>query len=768
MTITSERLQILRNQLKNASAIFKPLFYRINRPDEHTSFTKLLETPGIVVVDYILEQITEFVKLKSPQRRFSTDELKLETEIFIGKTDLNEYGVWVYYPWSNRLVHILDKEEFIEVRTSRNQYKITREERDTLATKKIGVIGLSVGQSVSVTLAMERICGELRLADFDILELTNMNRIRTGVHNLGLLKVYSVAREISEIDPYINVICFPEGLHENNLNEFFTKGGNLDLLVEESDGFDIKILSRFKARELKIPVIMEASDRCMVDIERFDLEPDRNILHGIVKHLDVETLKTLKTNEEKIPYMLDILGLSSTSPRLRASMLEMQQTISTWPQLGSAVTMGGGITADVSRRMLLNHFTDSGRYYVDIDQLIGNKESKDSTRVLTGPRTNSSELSLDEMKALAAAVKGESGSDINEKDLEKILEAGIAAPSYGNKQPWKFLFADKKLFLFKNSRLSFSDAGWQNQLVSIGACMENIILKAEELEYVVNCNLEASTLGKELLAVLSFKKNETKKTNSVGLSAFIFERKTNRKPGNGKRISPEILTDLSSFTKQIQGSALSFINDDEKINELAKIAGAIERIRLLNPQMNADYFKNEIRWPSSGKIIMEGIDTRTLEMPASMETAFEMISDPKVAALLNQWDKGGAFEKQVQQTISSSSVIGLVSMPSDSLIHIINGGRLAEKIWLCATKNSLAFQPICLPLSFFKLLGENKKYGTLSDKNLSEVKALKAHFSLIFNKLSTNEAVFLFRLSEADKPQGHSLRKPLKEVYFKS
>ncbi len=64
------------------------------------------------------------------------------------------------------------------------------------------------------------------------------------------------------------------------MDDFFTGNGKLDLLVEESDGFDIKILSRYKARDLKIPVIMEASDRCMVDVERFDLEPNRSILHG--------------------------------------------------------------------------------------------------------------------------------------------------------------------------------------------------------------------------------------------------------------------------------------------------------------------------------------------------------------------------------------------------------------------------------------------------------------------------------------------------------
>ena len=36
-----------------------------------------------------------------------------------------------------------------------NQYKITPEEREMLEKRKIGVIGLSVGQSVSITLAME-------------------------------------------------------------------------------------------------------------------------------------------------------------------------------------------------------------------------------------------------------------------------------------------------------------------------------------------------------------------------------------------------------------------------------------------------------------------------------------------------------------------------------------------------------------------------------------------------------------------------------------
>lgn len=762
MKSTSERLEILRSEHQKNSTVFKPLFYRLREPNDLRNFTELLSTPGIVVVDHILEQVSEFVKLQNPHRRFSTEDLKIETEKHIGDTDLNEYGLWAYYPWSKRLVHILDEEEFIEVRTSRNQYKITREERDTLATKKIGIIGLSVGQSVSVTLAMERICGELRLADFDLLELTNLNRIRTGLHNLGLAKVYSVAREIAEIDPFIKIICFPEGLNENNLDAFFTEGGKLDLLVEESDGFDIKILSRYKARELRVPVIMEASDKCMVDVERFDLEPDRNILHGIVKHLDVATLKSLTTNEEKIPYMLDVLGLSSTSPRLRASMLEMQQTISTWPQLASAVTMGGGITADVSRRMLLNQFTDSGRYYVDIDVLIGNKteENKnkkepDTLKVWTG----------DAMRKTISGLKEKKTSSIDLKDLDALVEAGAAAPSYANKQPWKWFADQQGLFLFKEAKASFHDPELQNTFISLGAAIENVMLKAEELGYKIACELSPLDSEKDFIAAFYFQREEIKKISE--LSPYIFKRQTNRKIGNGNAIKPGYLAELQTITDHIPGADLTLITSKKEIDGFAKVAGAIERIRLLDPVAHEDYFKNEIRWANSQEIT-DGLDVKTLELPPSVLTAFEVISDPKVAQLLNQWNKGVAFEKLTQTSVASSSAIGIVTVPDASLRNLIMGGRVVEKIWLNATKNSLAFQPICLPLTFFKHLANENKNETFSTKTFYEVEALKFQLSLIFRKLESREAVFLFRLSEAEPSLTRSLRKPLNEIYFKS
>ncbi len=257
------------------------------------------KVPGLTVYDEIHGQLRELFQSLDPRRKMSASELDVAIDLHVGGRALSDYGVWAYYPWSHRLVHLLDEAEFVFLRTNRNCYKITPQERAILSRKRVGIIGLSVGQSIALTLAMERSFGELRLADFDRLELTNLNRIRTGVHNLGIPKVILVAREIAEIDPFLKTTCFLEGITEANIDAFFTEGGRLDAVVDECDGLAIKMLCRHKAKALGIPVIMDASDRGTLDVERFDLEPERPILHGRLEGLSIERLAALRTVDEK-------------------------------------------------------------------------------------------------------------------------------------------------------------------------------------------------------------------------------------------------------------------------------------------------------------------------------------------------------------------------------------------------------------------------------------------------------------------------------------
>tara|TARA_R110002050_G_scaffold221792_2_gene357672 strand:+ start:43046 stop:44143 length:1098 start_codon:yes stop_codon:yes gene_type:complete len=356
----------------NQQGIYLPVFFRLVNKSDKIALTTLIEkNPQIVIYDDIRSQLSELIASKFPAG-IDENELSGKVNHILSKNGSDAYGVWVYYSWLNKLVHILDEAEFIELRTNRNLNKITKEERDILASKVIGIIGLSVGQSIALTLTMERGCGELRLADFDKLELSNLNRIRTPLYNLGEYKVVATAREIAEIDPFIKVSIFTEGVTQSNMEEFMLGDSKLDLLVDECDGLDIKIQAREFAKSHRIPVIMDTSDRGMIDVERFDLEPNRELLHGSVQGLDSTKLAGL-TNEEKIPIVLQILGFEQLSARAKQSLAEVKKTITTWPQLATSVILGGAVGAEVSRKIFLKQFNDSGRYYVDLDEIIKDK-----------------------------------------------------------------------------------------------------------------------------------------------------------------------------------------------------------------------------------------------------------------------------------------------------------------------------------------------------------------------------------------------------------
>lgn len=366
---------------------YKPLFFRLHNQTEKNDWQALLESDQTIkVCDEFLVQLNELHKLAYPSKVLSQEDYDRLNEAYLAGKPIDEHGVWVFYPWSKLMIHILEKEDFIKVRTNRNHYKITPEEESVLSSKIIGVVGLSVGQSVALALAMERSFGELRLADFDEIELSNLNRIRTPLYNMGVKKAVVVAREISEIDPYLNVKLFLDGLTDENMDAFFTEGGKMDLLMEECDSLDMKIKGRLKAKALQIPVVMDTSDRGMIDVERFDLEPDRPIFHGLVADMDVNNLSAL-SNQEKIPYILKMIGGDDISPRLKASIYEVKQSISTWPQLATSVLMGGAIAADVGRRILLDVFHDSGRYCVDINKIFSNR-SEALVKVATAQTEN--------------------------------------------------------------------------------------------------------------------------------------------------------------------------------------------------------------------------------------------------------------------------------------------------------------------------------------------------------------------------------------------
>ncbi len=707
---------------------------------------------NLIVTDDILIQLEELVKCLYPRKRLSGKTLKDAALDHMEGVNPDYYGLWVFYPWSNRLVHILPEDEFIKVRSNRNHYKISPEEQEVLACKKVGLIGLSVGQSVAVTMAMERGFGELRLADFDTLELTNLNRIRTGIKNLGVSKVISVAREIMEIDPFLKLKCFTDGITDENMDSFFTEGGDLDLLIDECDGLEIKILAREKAKSMGIPVVMEASDRGMVDVERFDLEPERPLLHGLVGDLNTELLKTLETNEDKIPYMLDIVGLETISTRAKASMLEIGETITTWPQLASAVTLGGGITADVVRRIFLNQFHDSGRYYMDVEEIIGNKKG-DEVKINNGfqePRLADISVALPELP-----------SSLPKQDADLIVQAACHAPSGGNLQPWQWVYHHGALQLRHDKSLtsSFLDFNDIASMIALGASLENAVLKASALGYktnVVFCQQD----NDECIADLSFQEATELSGTDIELGRAVFDRHTNRNIEFGEAIDREHLEYLESIATS-NGSSLVILEGNEK-DELAKLIAFAERFRIMHP-MGHQNFTEEMRWNQEDvEVSKDGIDIETCDLTEGELAGFKLATNKEVIDKLKEWGGGTAFEKLSKKSTESAYCLGVITRPTKSKEDFIMAGRDLERVWIGANRNGIGFQPQS-PLSL--ILERLETAADLNDEQANELRLASEKLSEIFTPKNLGTPIFIFRLFKAVKPVKKSLRRNIDQHY---
>ncbi|MCF8450177.1 MAG: Rv1355c family protein [Taibaiella sp.] len=765
--------KIIYDKLRNSKQdeiVFTPVFFRLSNPEDRKSFEALLtDYPQLKVYDTIEDQLKELIKVYNPTVTLSKKEYSEKILEHLHGEEITDYGVWVYYPWSNKVVHLLDENEFVTLRTAANRNKITTAERTLLAEKKVGVIGLSVGQSVSLTLAMERGCGELRIADFDTLELNNLNRIRAGVHNLGILKAYVVAREIAEIDPYFKVVCYTEGINAENIHDFFTKGGPLNIVIDECDGVNIKILCRIKAKELGVPVLMEASDRGTVDVERFDLEPDRLIIHGWLEGLplDFEILNNLKTSEEKLPYMLPISGMDTLSPRMKASMVEIQQTITTWPQLASAVALGGAITADTCRRIFLNQFTDSGRYFVDLEKLLPDTRPRSpyvSTMDPVAPITDHDVLML----VNNVELKDDESDFVPEiSEIERMVEAAIKAPSAGNNQPWKWHFQGKRLYLFHDRvrSLSFGDYQDMASYVALGAAIENLQIAA----FKMNIGIVLSPFEikeKKLIAIIKFTRtiNFNLLHRPEQLFSFINSRCTNRNLGKRLPISANVYQSLHEAVNSVSGARLFIKDDDQTLDALRDIISASERLRMLHPEGHMEFYEKELRWDDEhSKSTADGIDIATVDVTPSELVGLKLVKDPEVVKLLAEWRGGKALEKIAQKAINSASAVGLITMPEFSTSNFLKAGIAVERMWLTATEHKISMQPMLAATLHFARLNYGNGEG-LPDFMKFEFGELHNKFINIFPEVVGSAEVFLFRLSIANEPKVKSYRQSINKV----
>jgi molybdopterin/thiamine biosynthesis adenylyltransferase len=361
----------MQNSDKTEKVLFQPKIFQFSLANERSEFEDVVSRFDPEIKNTLPGQAADLVGCLYPDEAQRGVPRQSLVERWLNGRTLEEAANIVYYPWRNSAAWILTENDFATTRTNRNKVKIPGEIQEKLTHKNVLFIGLSVGQSAATTFAMQRLCGHFHLADFDELSLSNMNRLRASVLDIDLPKTVIAARQIAEQDPYLRISCYHHGATADNLDDLITMNGTgkVDLIVEECDSLPIKLLVRQKARFHKVPVIMDTSDRGMVDIERFDLEENRPIFHGLISDEDIAALDGNNDPGARFALLKKIVNIDQVSNGMKASLALMGSALLTWPQLASEVTLGGALTTYVGYKILAGEQMDSGRIYVDLEEI---------------------------------------------------------------------------------------------------------------------------------------------------------------------------------------------------------------------------------------------------------------------------------------------------------------------------------------------------------------------------------------------------------------
>lgn len=354
---------------------WQPVLVEMDQPEAESRFDELLAQNTVhQIIDNYDEQYAELIVSRNPQLYQATLEVKRESlKEFLaehyGDKKSWQLGTWAYFPWNGTFVHILGRDLFLESRTIRNKDLITADEQQKYADFAVGCAGMSVGSNVALSLAITGGSQKLKIADGAVISASNLNRIVAGVSDIGSSKSLVIARNLYEMNPYMTIDRYSANITGESVAQFFETPWPLQAVVDEIDDLKTKILLRIEARKRRLPVIMatDLGDDVMLDVERFDLDPDLPLFHGLVT--GAEDLLTKEVSKRDwLKYATAIVGPKNASLRMQQSLLKIGTKLVTQPQLGGTALMSGVVAAYAVRQIALGEKLRGGRTLVSLDK----------------------------------------------------------------------------------------------------------------------------------------------------------------------------------------------------------------------------------------------------------------------------------------------------------------------------------------------------------------------------------------------------------------
>ncbi len=343
---------------------------------------------------------------------------------------------------------------------------------------------------------------------------------------------------------------------------------------------------------------------------------------------------------------------------------------------------------------------------------------------------------------------------MKQQDLDKIIVAGISAPSADNSQPWQYQITADHLNLWIDSTRSgsISDTRFVLSDLALGTTIENMVIQAADLGYDFKISYFPEPETKPLLlAKITW---QPCNSHHSDLASVIHRRHTNRSfPWKGN-VSRTTKTRLQKEAENDSNTSLLFIEEKRLKRESIRLMRLAESLRFQSKLLHKELFSSihfHLGWKEIGK---EGLSPATLAVEPPMKPLFPQLRHWKVISILNKIHlyKTLGFRVAALPTILSPTLALLCTKTTDR-VAIIETGRALARVWLKATIENIALQPFAAAgiysLGFLKI--EPELQSTLEKISKMMEGISEGNQGLIFLRMG---------ITQKSSPYQHGRRSP--------
>jgi len=302
---------------------------------------------------------------------------------------------------------------------------------------------------------------------------------------------------------------------------------------------------------------------------------------------------------------------------------------------------------------------------------------------------------------------------MNQETIQKILHAAVQAPSGDNVQPWGFSvssdFKQIELYNLPEKDISCFNHEQTSSLLAHGAVLENMIIASKKLGYETRYQLFPDTQENHIASIKLSPAADSLQQNN--LYPFIFQRKTHRFPYKKEAIPQSIIQTLKNCLTEKNGVSIHITEEPEIKRLLAKQFKINDAIIFERKEIHHFLF-NQVRWNNRQiEQTQDGMPVDVLGLNSFERLMFPVMQFWTYVRLANYLGLSKAIAFKSQRNYQQAPVLGILTLQQTDKKALVEGGRAMQRLWLEATRQGLALQPVIgLPMLAWQL-----KAGRLQD-----------------------------------------------------